>query len=193
VVIAHDPQEAVPERALHDEERVLEVDQVLGRVPLVRELAVCECRKLPGLVGGVGDLEPPILELLPERDEIGRLRRDARVFRRDDGIRRPMPADRLVFIERFPHRLPGHRPVVGRLVVPEIEVPAGLVHRDGVESEAHEASLCPGLVEAVPAGVVRDDGPVLGRPEVVAPGSRGIRPGYHVFLRGVVKVAVAHK
>ena len=108
VVVDGDAQQTVlGQAALDDEQRVLQVDLILLGHPLVGELAVGEDRESARPVAFVGDLQPPVLEVLAQRDEVGRLRRNAGVARFDGRVGRSVATGGLIAVQRLAHRLPG--------------------------------------------------------------------------------------
>ncbi len=92
--------------ALHDEKRILQVDLILSGVPLVREFAVREHADFSCLVGGIRNLEPPVLKILAERNIIFCLGFYSLVFRSDCRICSSVTAFALVLIKRLSDRLP---------------------------------------------------------------------------------------
>jgi hypothetical protein len=82
--------------APHDKQRVLQVHQVLVRIPIVGEFTVGKYGKLARPVRAVGDLHPPVLKPSAQRHEIGRFGSDVGILRLDLRIRRAVPAFRLV-------------------------------------------------------------------------------------------------
>jgi len=167
VRVAGDTEDAVLQRGPRDEERVLEVGEVLERVPEIGEFAVGEDRQLALLLGGVGHLEAPVLEGLAERHEVRGLGRDAGVLALHDRVGHAVAALRLVLVEGLGDGLPGGRPEIAGGFVAQVKLAARLVHRDAVETHPQEATGGAALVERIAAGVVGDDGAILRRTEVV--------------------------
>ena len=102
-----DAQYSIRHFAAHDEKRILQIDLVLGRHPLVGEFAIGKGRKRTRPVGLVGNFQAPIFELLAQRDEVGGFAGNTSIAGQDGRISRPMPAGTLELIERFADRLPG--------------------------------------------------------------------------------------
>ena len=187
------PQDAVDHVRLDDELGILEVRQVVGHAPTAGEFAIGEDRELARLLRFVGHLQPPVLEQLAERNEVGRLRLDAAIARRDDGVGGAVAAGALVSGQRFADRLPGGAPIITARLVPEIEIAARLVHRDRVGADAQEPAVERTAVETVAAGVVRDNRSILDRTEVIAPWTRRVRTRDDVLFGGIVEIAVVHR
>ena len=103
-----------------------------------------------------------------------------------------MTANRVVLRQRFAHRLPGGRPVIAAVVVAQVKVTAGLVHRHTVETQTQETAVRARFVKAVATGVVGNHGAVLSGAEVIAPRLRRVWPGDNVFFGIVVEVSVLH-
>jgi hypothetical protein len=156
------------------------------------ELAEGEDAQPTRLPRAVPDPQPPVLEELLQRHEVRGFRLDLSVLGRDDGVGRAVAAGRPVLTERFSDWLPAGAPVVARGAIAEVEIPPGLIERHRVAAQAQEAVVEGTAIEAVAPGVVRDDGPVLGRSEVVAPRPRRVRSIDDIFLGGVVEVSVMH-
>ena len=71
-------------------------------------------------------------------------------------------------------------------------IAARLVERDRVEPHPEEAPGGGALVEAVAAGVIRDDGAVLRAAEVITPGPGRVGTRDYIFTGGIVEVSVLH-
>ena len=109
-----------------------------------------------GVVAPVGDPRPPDLERLAERDEVERLRLDARPARADHRVAEPVAAAVVLEVARgsAARTATSSRRVVG---VAEVEVAAADVERRVVVAVAREPAQ-PGVAEErVAAGRVRDD------------------------------------
>ena len=90
----------------------------------------------------------------------------------------------------FADRLPGSGPEVLRLVVPKIEVAAGLVEL--VKNIAQNAPVGAGLRKTVASGVVGDNRAVFGRTEVVHPRCGCIGSLDDIFAVFLIKISVSH-
>ena len=176
----------------HDELAVLQIGQIVEGRPIAGIFDISEGRQPPRLIGRVGQLDPPDFHRPAERHEIGRFGADAGIIRGDRRVGGAVAALGFVLVERLADRLPGGAPEVTGLSVAQINIAPGLIERHGIEANAGEAALCGGFVERIAAGIVGDDGAILGRAEIVRPRARRIGPRDDIFARGVVEMAVLH-
>src|SRR5690606_12566949 len=170
----------------------LQVDLILIVVPLVGKLEIGEGTQLTRSFAVIGHFHEPELEVSSQGYVVRGLTLNIRVTARDARISRAVTALTGVRVQGFTHRLPARRPIVPALIVAEIDVTPGLVHRNVVETQPREATLCRGLVDAVASRVVGRDGPILGRAQVVGPGARSIGTFDDVLAVDIVEVSVAH-
>ena len=70
--------------------------------------------------------------------------------------------------------LPGHRPVLPRVVVPDIDIVPRPVHRHPVGAEPGDAVVLRALVEEIAPGGLVDHRAQLLHPQVVGPGDRHV-------------------
>jgi hypothetical protein len=173
---------------LADREVALEVGGVVPGFPET-ELDGAEQRQ-PGRIGAViGDRRLPDLEGLAERDEVGDLGLDAGPARADDRVAEAVTA--AIGLELGVRGLPGRRPEVPAVPVPQVQVPAARIEGDAVVAVAGQPAESGIAVERVAAGGVGDDPEVLLAPQVVDPGQRGVRLRDDVLAGLVVEVAEA--
>ena len=178
------------EQCARDKQRILQVYLVLLIIAVVRELGVTGNAQVSDSIRAVLYFDTPDFVLLVQRNVIERLRMDSGVVRQDFRVAGAVAAFALVLVQRFPHGLPGGRPVIGGLVVPDIDVTPRSV--SVVEHIAQDPAIGAGAHEAVAARVARDQGAVFGRAQIVGPGSRGVRTCDHIFSVFIVKIAVFH-
>ena len=171
---------------------VLKIDQIVVGIPIAGIFHVGECAQAARSLAQVGELDVPALESLPQGNKVCRFRSYPAVLGRDDSVGRPMAALRLVPIQGLAHRLPRGRPVVLALAVAQVDVPPRLIHGERIEPQPQEPSLGGRLVEAVPSGVIGNDGAVFGGAQIVAPRLGGVGAGDDVLLVVIVKVPVLH-
>ena len=175
-----------------DEQGVLEVYLILLVVVVVGEFHKAEHGQLSWLVGGVGDLCAPNLIGLVIGYIVGGLGMHVCIIRSHNGVSGTVAAYALVLIQGLAHRLPGCRPVIRSVVVPDVDISAGERHI-AIEAEPGDSAVCAALYKAVAAGVVGDHSAVFRISQVVCPGSRGVRSCDDVFLVCKVKVTVLHR
>ena len=89
------------------------------------------------------------------------------------------------------HRAPGSRPEIAVRFVAQIHIPAGLIEL--VEGVAQDTAGCTGLDKAVAAGILRHDGTVRRRTEIVGPGHGRAGIGNDIFPFLVIKIAELHR
>jgi hypothetical protein len=175
---------------LADREVALEVRGVVPGVPET-ELDGAEQRQ-PGRIGAViGDRRPPDLQGLAEWDEVDDLGLDAGPPRADDGVAEAVTA--AIVLELGVRRLPGRRPEVPAVPVPQVQVPATGVERDAVVAVAGQPAESGVAEERVAAGRVGDDPEVLLAAQVIDPGQRSVRLRDDVLAGLVVEVAEARQ
>src|SRR5208283_607331 len=103
-----------------------------------------------------------------------------------------MTAFRFVFRQRFPNRLPRRGPKVLAPFVVNVNIAPRLIHGNDIEAQPSETALCGGLVEAVPACIVGDDGTVFGGTQIVAPRTGSIWPLDNILLVEIVEISKLH-
>ena len=175
-----------------DEQGVLEVDLILLIVVVVGEFYEAEGGQVSGLIAVVGDDRTPNLIGCAVGHVIGHLRADVCIVGRDHSVCGAVTADALVGIQRLANRLPGSRPVICGVVVPQVDVTARQCHHR-VEAIAADSAVCAGLDEAIAGSIVGNDCAVFRRTKVVDPRCRGIRMVDHILLVLEVKVTILHK
>ena len=178
------------EQRAGDKQRILQVHLVLLIVAVVRELGVTGDAQVTDSIRAVLYFDAPDFVLLVQRNIIECLRMDSCVVRQDFRVAGAVAAFAPVLVQRFPHGLPGGRPVIGGLVVPDIDITPGSV--GVVEHIAQDPSVSAGAHEAVAAGVARDQCAVFGRAQIVRPRCRRVRACDHIFSVFIVKIAVFH-
>ena len=178
------------EGGIGDELGILEVDQILLVVALGGQLAVGHGGDGAHLVRIVGDLHAPDLMGGVHGHIVQHLGLDARILALDLRVGGAVAGDGLVLIQGLFHRTPGGRPVVAVLVVPQVDIAAGLVEL--VEGVAQDTAVGAGLDEGIAAGILGHDSAVLRAAQVVRPGHgrTGVRD--HVFPCCVVEIAILH-
>ena len=173
-----------------DELGVLQVHLVLLVIAMAGEFGVAGEGQGPGAVRVVAHRQPPDLMGSVQGHVVGRLAVDAAVIRLHDRIAHTVTADAFVCIQVLTHRLPGRRPEISRLTVPEVDVTPRLVEL--VEHVAQNPSVGSGFYEAVAPRVVGNQGPVLRRTQVVGPRRGGVGPSDDVLTGLMVKISVLH-
>ena len=97
-----------------------------------------------------------------------------------------------VVLPGLAHGLPGDRPVVAAVLIPQVNVVARAVHGDAVGAEAGDPVVFRGLVQQIASrGVVEYAVHIL-QADVVGPGNRHIHPVDYIFPIGIVKISVPH-
>ena len=102
------------------------------------------------------------------------------------------PAAARVFRHVAPHRLPRNAPVVAGLVVTDVDIVPGAVHRHAVRAETRDAVVFWGLVQKVSARRVVEHAVHVPHADIVCPRHGQIDAVYHVFAAFIVKMAILH-
>ncbi len=134
--------------------------------------------------------EIPQFHRLAAGDEEGLGRLDAAAAALVHRVAQPVAA--AVGIHRAAAGLPGDRPVLAGVLVPQVNIMAGPVHRHPVGAKAGDAVMLRALVKEIPARRVVDHPAQLLYPEVVGPGNRQIHPVDDILAVLLVKMAVLH-
>ena len=108
----------------------------------------------------------------------------------DFGIGGAVTADGFILFQGLFRGTPGGGPEIAAFVVPQVDIPAGLVEL--VEHIPENPSGGAGLDEGIAAGVLGDDGAVGGTAQVIGPGHGRAGVGDDVFPGRVVEVTVLH-
>ena len=170
-------------------EIALEVGGVILGVPQA-ELDAGKNGELRRLFAAIRHLELPDLQRLAERHEIAGPRVDLVVTGTDDGVAHAVAA--FVIVQLGPRGLPGRRPELPRVVVPDVEIAPAEIKRRVVVAVARQPAQARIAVKGIPAGGVGDDAEVGFTTQIVDPRQRGVGPGDDVFATLVVKVSVTH-
>ena len=168
----------------HLEVLVVDGDLVVG------ELGIGVHTQRMGTARGVFQGQIPQLHALPPGDKQGLGGADAAPDALVDGIAQPVAA--AVVLQRPAAGLPGHRPVLPRLVVPEVEVVPRAVHGHPVGAEPGDPVVLRALVEQIAPGGVVDHGAKLLHPQVVGPGHGHVHPVDDIFPPLHVKMSILH-
>ena len=155
------------------------------------ELQIAVYAQPPGTAGVVAQADVPDLHRVVHGHEQGLLRLDAAVVAEVFDVAQSVAAG--IVLLGLAHGLPGDRPELAGLLVPQVDIVAGAVHGDAVGPEAGDAVILGGPVEQIPSrGVVEHAVHVL-QTDVVGPGHRNVYPVDHIFPVLVVKITIAHK
>ena len=145
----------------------------------------------PGPAGVVAQPDVPDLHRVVHGHEQGLLRLDAAVAAAVFDVAQSVAAG--IMLHRLAHGLPGNRPEIAGLLIPQVDIVSGAVHGDTVGPEAGNAVVLGRLIEQIASrGVVEHAVHIL-QADVVGPGNRQIHPFNNVFPMLGVKISVAHK
>ena len=97
-----------------------------------------------------------------------------------------------VMLLRLAHRLPGDGPVITGILIPQIDIMPGPVHRNAVGAKAGNAVILGAFIEQIAPGCVVENPVHVPGADVIGPGHRQIHPVDHIFSTFVVKMAVLH-
>ena len=154
------------------------------------EFRIWEDRQVSRPTAVVAQAQIPDLHRFIHRDKQSLFGTDSAVVTQILHIAQTMPAGE-VFL-RLAHRLPGDRPVVPVLVVPEIDIMTRSIHGDTVRAKARDPVVFRAATDQVAAcGMVKNAHHVPG-PDVIGPGHGNIDPVDHVFSFLIVEVSVLH-
>ena len=104
-------------------------------------------------VGIVAQGNPPDLHRVIHGHKQGLLGVDAGVIAVVLAVAQTVAAG--VVLLGLAHGLPGHRPVVAALIIPQVNIVAGAVHGDAVGAEAGDPMVFRGFIQQIaPGGVV---------------------------------------
>ena len=143
-------------------------------------------------VGEVAHPHIPKLHRVAKRDKNRLFGGNAAVGALITAVRQAMPAGIFGFVERLAHRLPGHRPVIPGVVVPQIDIVPGPVQRHTVRSEPRHPVILRRTVKRIAARRLVENGAVVVYADIICPGNRCIHPLHHIFPPLIVKSAILH-
>ncbi len=173
-----------------NEQRVLEIDLILFIVAVIGKFRVSGQSKIPRFPGMIADGERPYFVGLSEGNIIKRFGGNPVIFSCHFGISYAVAAFALIEFQIFPNGLPGSRPVVSGIVIPNIYIASRLVEM--IEYIAQYPSICAGLGKTIAAGIVGNDRPVFRRTKVIYPGSRSVWPFNYIFPIFIIKISIFH-
>ena len=157
---------------------------------VVGELGVGVHAQPPLPPGRVFQRQIPQLHVLPPGDEQGLGGADPVAGALVHRVAQPVAA--AVVLQRPSAGLPGHRPVLPRLIIPDVDIVARAVHGHAVGAEAGDAVVLRALVkEVAPGGMVDHRGHVL-HAQVIGPGHGHVHPVNDVLPLFLVKVSIFH-
>ena len=90
------------------------------------------------------------------------------------------------------YRLPRNRPVIAGIVVADVDVVAGAVHRHAVRTEARDAVIFRRPVQNIAARRVIEHAVQIANADIVRPRDGQIDTVDHILAALVVKMAVLH-
>ena len=178
-------------QGLRDKQGILQIHLILFVIAVVCKFGIAGQGQVPGPLRMIGDGKRPDLIGFSEGDVISGFRANPAVVGGHYGIAHAVAAFVPAQIQRLADGLPGGGPVVGGVVVPEVEVAPRLV--EAVENVTEDPAVRAGFCKAVASRIVRNDGAVFRGAQVVDPGGRGVRAGDHIFSVQGVKVSVVHR
>ena len=132
-------------------EVALKVGRVVLRVPQA-EFDARERRERRSLVAVIGHRKLPDFEVLVERHEVARARRDAPVCRADRAVAHAVAAT--VVLRFVPRGLPGGRPELSGLIVPQIDITPAEIEGNIVVAVTRNAPQPGVAIERIAAGGV---------------------------------------
>ena len=115
---------------------------------------------------------------------------DAGIVGKHPRIAHPVAAFALVMLQVFTNRLPGGRPVIAGIIIPNIEVAPRLIKL--IKDIAKDPSVGTGFGEAIATSVIGNDRTNTGENQDSLPRERGVRAIDHVFSVFVVKISIFH-
>ena len=142
----------LPEKGAGDVSGILQIHKILLIIAVIGKLSIAGDRQLSFPFGSIAHTYMPYLPVTTHRHIPHRIRTDPAIGRTHTGISQPVPAFAGIFLQRFPHRLPGCRPEVPVRIVSQIDIPARPVR--SVKLITKNPAVCPRLHEAVPAGII---------------------------------------
>jgi len=148
-------------------EVALEVGGVILGIPKA-ELDAGESGEIHRSLAAAGDVEPPDLPVGVKGDEVSDRGLDVAVGGTDDGVAQAVASG--VVLKVAAGGLPGGRPELAALVVPQIDVTPALVEGDVVVAVPGQPSEARIAIEGVAAARVRDQSDVVAGAQVVDPG-----------------------
>ena len=173
-----------------NEQGILQIHLIHLVVAVVGEFRVAGEGQIAGFITVVGDGQCPDLILGIQRHIVKGFGADAGIVRAHPGVAHAVTALRFVQIQGLAHRHPGGRPEIPAVVVPDVQIPSGLV--EVIEDIPQNPSVGAGGGETVAAGVVGDNRAIFGRTQIVDPGCRGVRLRDDVLPISVIEVSVLH-
>jgi len=93
----------------------------------------------------------------------------------------------------LPDGLPGDRPIISGLLVPEVDVVSRPVQRNAVLSKAGNTVVLCALMKGISTGIVGDHCAEVFDSEIVRPGDGDIRPFDDILSTFVVKISIPHR
>ena len=170
-------------------QRHLEVLVVDGNL-VVGELGIGIDAQPPRPAGGIVQRQIPQLHILPPGDEqrLGSVNPAPRAL----VYRVAQPVAAAVMPQLPAAGLPGHGPVLPRVVVPEIDIVSRPVHGHAVGAEPGDPMVLRALIEEIPPGGVVDHSGHILHPQVIGPGHRHIHPVYDILPLFPIKVPIVH-
>ena len=143
-----------------DKQGILQVDLILFVIVLVGKFHKAERRKFSGAVTLIGNHSTPNFMGCTVWHIIGYIRANTAVFCGNDCISGTMPTGAFISVQRLADRLPGSRPIISSLVVPQVNIPPRQCHI-GVKAIACNSAVGTGFYKAVAAGIVGNDSTVF--------------------------------
>ena len=138
---------------------ILHVHQILRVQALCCKFTVAEYADLPFPVRQVLQADPPDFMGRAHGNVIQCPAADAVIFTDEFRIAGAVVAFSLILFQRLAHGVPAGRPEVSCFLIPQVDIPAGLVKL--IEGIAQDSSRGAALDKAVASGVHRYDGTVI--------------------------------
>ena len=166
------------------------------KVPVVHihmmeaELQIRKDRQFPLPPAVVSQLQVPDLHRVVHGDKKRLARVDAAVVAAVVHVAQAVPAGEMLL--RLAHRLPGDAPVISALLIPQIKIVAGAVHRHAVRPEAGDPVVFRAFIDQISPRRVVKNAHHVSRSDIVGPGYGQIHPVDHIFSPCIVKMAVLH-
>ena len=164
-----------------DEEGILQIHLILLIVVVIGEFYESKCRQMPNGIAAVGNLGTPNLMRCAVWHIIRHFRSNSGIFCGKDGVSCSMAAFALIGVQRLSDRLPGSRPIIRCIIVPQVDIPSGKCHI-GIEPIAGNSSIGARLYETISGSLIGNNSAIFRGTQIIGPGSRCVRLGDDIFF-----------
>jgi hypothetical protein len=135
----------------------------------------------------------PELHRVFQRDKQGLFPGNASIVTLIGTIGKALPTDVSGFIQILTHRLPRQAPVFPGVIIPDIDIMPGSIHRHPIRPKPGNPMVFRGFIEKITSRSMVKHPAEVPYPNIIRPGYGHINPVYHILPMFRIKITITHR